>query len=445
MKDLNIKKFIFRTHVIQSRILFGLLVLSGWQSTCVGAGKADRPASISSASRKFTVLGPDPAQNLHFATWLDRNLNRLEKVVGGTIPFTRGTGLRLVLDPAVQSSGAGEVKVEKSFRVRNRPFNQELVVSYRGLLDQEDVQEGLTDLLLHRLLSTQKRARPSAVPAWLSVGVAQNLFPDTRIRNRQALLKQWRQGQRISLIDLVMLDALREGRWLEKAAAGEFVNFLKDRLGSSLWRDLISLMNREEGLRSQQLFQLMGIRDERELEKEWDLWVAKLARIKTKASVLDPAALSEFKEFIILHAPRPKEGQNWATQMKPDSLIEKAFEPWMPGAALKKSLQLQKSITSAPEAMRPVLKAYIEFYKKLAYRRVTDDKSRRKNEIRKLKAHLNMAEGLFQELEQKQEQREQYLEVLLNQNAIPDHPIERRMPPSPKKKYLDQLERSIRK
>lgn len=174
------------------------------------------------------LQGPDRVRLL---AWAEEVYGRIEEFIRQPIPFSPQEPLPLFLQAAPdEPEGALHLEWVEGPSVRQ----PRLFLRRPDRVDQEDLLETLTQALLMRVVQTRSDdpARSAAVlPAWMSVGVAQNLYPRLRARNRALLAGRARRGETFCAETLLTLNTLPRGRAVEKAACGLLLEWLATTLG----------------------------------------------------------------------------------------------------------------------------------------------------------------------------------------------------------------------
>ena len=127
------------------------------------------------------------AENMVLARKLSEQAAEVEEKTGMPLPMQR----EQVLGVMVQSATAPDAQVLKMQGWDDGRFYQRLVVPGALRLDEEDLQEGATWLMLNRYAAEyapdgQRTGMGAAVPDWVSAGLAQNAHAALRSRNGSA-------------------------------------------------------------------------------------------------------------------------------------------------------------------------------------------------------------------------------------------------------------------
>ncbi|MFO1490171.1 MAG: hypothetical protein U1F77_13470 [Kiritimatiellia bacterium] len=235
-------------------------------------------AATTSADRRFAATGPNQEDNLRLVRWAEKNTRSLEDFLGLKLQIPAHSPLVIRSRPAATNETAG---VTISQRIDGVRLLQELrIVDFRKA-DSEDLLEAFTLLLLHRAvhdlragLPAAKITGPAAVPAWFATGCAQNLYRETRARNRLVVLRAFQAGGGTGAADLLRLQSLPRGRWSTKAECGVFVAWLASRPDFPAFSAALLRRFAAGGTADAPWFcdQLADASAPDDLEKHWDLW-----------------------------------------------------------------------------------------------------------------------------------------------------------------------------
>lgn len=234
------------------------------------AARAEESAApgVTGSSGRFRAFGPDSGQNLQLVAWAEHLGLQLEEWIGVPLRWTGSESILFRCRPAA----TGELA---RFTLRETPAGlaaAEIEVVGFATLDQEDLQEEVARLLVHRMVGGRAGAAP---PAWFTTGVAQLVTPSTRERDFADVLRRWREGKEDRVADVLGWHRLPRGRWGGKASAAAVVAWLADQPAFSAlqaamferWRTGAPVT--PEWLASR----LPGVQGEADLEKAFDLWL----------------------------------------------------------------------------------------------------------------------------------------------------------------------------
>jgi hypothetical protein len=317
--------------------------------------------------RQFIARGTDARLNLQVLYWMEQVAARYEKLIGQSLPNFGASPLRLTMmnDPALppaielrRSLDAGSVDME--LRIRNP-----------AEADQEDWIERFVAALAEKSLrSTAAAGRASpepAIPDWFSVGLAQNLYVESRQRNRKDWLDRygpdtpppsWRQA--------MSLATWTPGRSPEKLSAAIFVEFLLSPtnrplvLGRCFERaaqgvpvtpgDLVSWMAPTAGATAvDDAWVAFHERLERRVRDWGELTVERVRELENNLTVLrDRLPTTPEKEVPDL--------------VTPDVLIEHRGEDWVRAWASRQAAEMERLSIGQPAPLRETALAYRSFF-----------------------------------------------------------------------------------
>lgn len=344
-----------------------LLAAAGAGTPAEESASHTPPHAVFSASRRFVVKGLPSADALALALAAEDAAGRLEAFLGKPIPFSRNQPVVLAARAGPAEAPGRAVAVEGW---TDRGLTQKLDITNVERLDQEDLLEALGGLLVNRYLATRqrppaRRAELAEAPAWLSVGLAQNLYQSLRARNARLALKRWEEDRPLSVSDILALRYLPEGRWSEKAFCGVFVDWLFSAPADpGRWDRLADASAESPVLTASVLARVVLQRDDpRELEKHWELWLARQTQVRRMGESSAADTLAEFEERL---TARPGE---WPEVRAPDlpetltmgELIPYRTEPWMPAVVLRLQVGLGTQGFGMDYGLRRVRDLYLAY------------------------------------------------------------------------------------
>jgi hypothetical protein len=337
--------------------------------------KALPPRAVSSASRRFLVTGLDSAAAVSLAVAAEEAAARLEAILRRPIPFARN---QPVVFSARRDEKAGRGLVVKGQGWTDRGLAQKLEIVNAEQVDQEDLLEALSWLLANRYLaarqtSAQRRTRLAETPEWLSVGLAQNLYPSLRARNARLSLKQWLDGHPMAVPEILSFQYLPGGRWSEKAFCGVLTDWLlSSPAGLQVWDRLVETLAAHARITAPGLAEiLLGRDDPRELEKHWELWLAHQMQIRRMGEASENDPVKELEAQLII---RPEEWPELENLELPETLtlaqlIEYRDEKWMSDVAWRLEMGIRHLGLGRDKAFQRVLDSYGAFVAALSSRK----------------------------------------------------------------------------
>jgi hypothetical protein len=343
---------------------------------CLGSGALEtnswRSPVVISASHRFIAGGMSSSENVSLAASAEEVAGKIEEVTRLTIPFGKGEFVQML---ARRSTNEPSGRVVKAQGWVDSSLAQKLILVNPERADQEDILEGLCWLLLNRYvidLQTfeQKTAQLGCVPEWLSTGVAQNLFLALRTRNNQVVIRHWLRNEGLPFNQILNLEYLPAGRWADKAFCGLAVDWFASRSDPALvFHNCFSCLAGGRIISTNAIGKLLIGRDSgRELEKNWDLWIASQTQVKQFWGGVSIERLESLKH--LLAAP-PDEMGIPASEGVPASLTIKELiayrdASWMPLYAARVNLHIRGLGIGEAKEFRDVLELYGKYLEALA-------------------------------------------------------------------------------
>ncbi|HRT04190.1 MAG TPA: hypothetical protein P5204_00685 [Kiritimatiellia bacterium] len=360
------------------RSICGILLAGA--CACAALGQADAPpawpagkpgrAAITSADRRFMVSGLSSAENMVLARKLSEHAARIEAAAGLPLPMRRDQ----ILGVMVQSSSAPDARVLKVQGWDDGQFYQRLVVPGARQLDEEDLLEGATWLLLNRYAAeyapaSQRHGLGATVPDWISAGLAQNAQAAGRARNREWIARELAEGRILPLAQVVKQEVLPSGRWREKAYAAAAVELLFPDGDARAWTALFKSVGLRQPIDAAWLRQNCAALGARNPEAVWKEFLERKARARTAEAWGDRSLQIEEKLLQTLNF-RPRD---WLEAVPDDvpqelfarDLIDLRGESWTPPLAGALAMQVRSLELGAPPALLGVLASYVAFFEQL--------------------------------------------------------------------------------
>ena len=359
------------------RISFGVLLAAGMASAALAqapelglrAEKAGR-AAIYSADRRFMVSGLTSAENMVLARKLSEQAAKVEEKTGMPLPMQR----EQVLGVMVQSSAAPDAQVLKVQGWDDGRFYQRLVVPGAQRLDEEDLLEGATWLMLNRYAADyapegHRTGMGAAVPDGVSAGLAQNAHAALRSRNRDWISRELAEGRAMPLARVVKQEWLPPGRWREKAYAAAAVEFLFPDGDLNAWAPLFKAVGTRQAIDAAWLRKNSGALKAQNPEAAWKRFLEQKTRARTAEAWSDRGLQIEEKLVQALNF-RPRELAAGVPDDVPQELfardlIDRRGQTWVLPLAGALSLQVQSLELGAPPALQEVLASYAAFFDQL--------------------------------------------------------------------------------
>jgi hypothetical protein len=406
---------------------------------------ADDPRTIFSTSRRFMISGCVPLVAADLVRWADEVAARLEENLGPT-PFERGEYIEITCRDLQAAP-----RVERHQDFSDGFLRQRLELYGLAQLDQEDVLEGLTWLLLNRRVAARQEGHgeddePGRVPDWLAVGVAQGLYAELRERNLGAGLERWAAGQMVAPDRLTARLVMPAGRWAEKVDAALWVAWLLSR------PDALAQFNeawdRVAGRQPLPAAWWMAPRGgevaRRQAEREWELWLAEQRDALRGWGGLNAQQLAHLRDvrqveavdLAAVHAPAE------LGSLGLDQLVQYRDEKWARLLASRIALRLRLTAVGQSVEVQTVASLYADYLDAITGKGGYGwSIFRRGPSVRKLRGLWQAAEEARERLEGDYEARANYLERVSAQlfdagsKAEPAEPVDPAV-----QRYLDDVE-----
>lgn len=405
------------------------------------------PRATFSATRRFLVTGLAPAAAADVGRWADDVARRVEEWFGPP-PFDRGAYVELA---CIATLEGGLSRVTREQALDDGALRQRLVMAGLEELDQEDALEGLVWLLLNRCAAAHrtagaKRARPTRVPDWLAVGVAQNLYPELRQRTMRVGLERWESGAAVSPRILVHRGAMPEGRWAEKVDAALFVAWIESvPEAKAIFADALRRMAAgAPPTPAWWLVTAQGGADEGLAEREWELWVAQQRDARRGWGREDERGLRALRELQAwpeteLYAVGAPDGIG---TIGVRDLVKYRGEKWARRLANRAGVRLRLAAVGQSSEVQAVADRYAVFLGAVTGRAPDDSGGwfSRRPSARRLRALLREADAAFHRLEQDLRARDEYLTRV----AAEAEEGPRDAPGEEARRYIDDVERRLR-
>ncbi len=413
-----------------------MLVIAGF------AAVAPAAQTVFSGSHRFAVSGLSAVDGTTLAAWADDVLSRVESATGTPVDF--GAGEYIAIRALSASNQPPQVTRAQGFL--DGRLQQRLVVNRPAEVDQEDVMESLCALLLDRQAigmqpSGERAAALARVPAWMAVGLAQNLFKELRARNVKAALDLEAHDVHVEFARILELSALPPGRWREKYFCGLAVGMLlaapdlPQRWSALAQRVAARKPVTSEWIASSYLQQTSG----EGAEFAWRQW------IESQKNMLQEVAGSEGKrveQLVQLLASQPADfgvvtPKDMASPVTPRQLIEQRKEAWARKFATTAAMQIKLIALGQSPEFQEVVHKYNDFFEQLASG---------KKSAKELMAALSAASQALAVFQAKRQQEHSYLNSV-SQWLETEQESDEAAPPLPQRdevqRYMDGVEQSF--
>jgi hypothetical protein len=325
--------------------------------------------TITSHQRNFLIADMPKRDAVEIAIWAESVRERFIGWIGAPLPYGRAYPVVIIAalrpaEPAGRVLRALDLAADGSLR-------QEVTMVNPAAMDQEDVLEALCWLMANRWVVARLADRSAEVPVlpdWLTTGIAQNIYPDLRVRNYRDVLALEQAGGYQPAATVFDLRFLPPGRWPEKARSGLVVAWLAEVVGPEAL--LVACADRMvEGRPVDAAFvrDLLGLPDVRAVNMAWDVWMARQARRLTPGVMTaDAAAIAE-----ILALPAETFGLELpasfgARTLDAGLLITHRDAAWVHRYAKTVAWRLREASIGQPPELVERIKAFLVFFDALA-------------------------------------------------------------------------------
>ncbi|HMO03966.1 MAG TPA: hypothetical protein PKC67_02235 [Kiritimatiellia bacterium] len=330
---------------------------------------SNRWPTVTSHQRNFLVADMPKRDAVEIAVWAESVRERFMGWVGSPLPH--GRAYPVVITASLRAEEPGGRVLRALDRASDGSLRQELTMVNPADMDQEDVLEALSWLLAHRWVVVRMAERSRNVPVlpdWLTVGIAQNLYPELRVRNYGEVVAMEQAGSYHPAATVFDMRFLPPGRWPEKARAGLVVAWLSETIGPE--RLLASCAERVVvGLPVDVAFiqELAGLPDPRSVNMAWDVWMARQdRRFMPGVQATDPEAIARVvalpAEMFGLELPASFGRRTLDAEL----LIQHRASLWVQRYAKAVAWRLRQEGIGQPPEIVERIRAYLVFFDALA-------------------------------------------------------------------------------
>ncbi len=188
----------------------------GWQ----------QQTTVRSGSGRFFISADDAVERMRLSRWADDVYFRLQKVWHPAAVLPEDTVFDIIVDSEGKGRLPGAIESRRFFR--GDRVNLGLRIESVAALDGEQFIEAVSAMILDALIiaaqpEDDRRFYEETIPQWLSVGVAQGLYPALRIRNQKLVVDLWRNGMLPDGNEVLAWRHLSPYRGFEHAVSGVWV------------------------------------------------------------------------------------------------------------------------------------------------------------------------------------------------------------------------------
>ncbi len=331
-----------------------------------GAGKDDQPVyrTLTSHSYRFIITSTNSADNLRWATWAENVTDKTALRLGRNPSFRREFPIRITLYDRIDRK-VGEIRLEQD-EVHGHLVQNMILINPRRL-DGKDVLDKMVELLLVRYAYVYRPLRPdhaglASIPGWMYAGLAQNLDASFRFPNMQTAIDRWLGEGDISLSRILTWDTLPPDAAHARAVASMFMDWMQAHIREPVFYQ--SLMQRlaEGGEITPEWLVMMRPQYEsvRDLEQDWDLWIARHLRVRKPEEGITVRALAELRA---LRTVKLDSGRGYRPiEITLSDLIHYREEDWVPALAWRMSVDARSLSIGQIEEYRNVAMLYARFF-----------------------------------------------------------------------------------
>jgi hypothetical protein len=263
-----------------------LLMLAGGLGGNPLSAQDTNLVSAVSASRSFVIQSHSRERNIELGIWAEEVQGRITSFMGRPVPLGRGQPVYIQL----QEDPTKEPLAIPRQHIKNSYLTQQLLIVNFDEADQEDMLEALCQLLLSRYaMAAQppsiRTERPAQVPSWFAVGIAQNMYPVLRERNRRLCVRWLKENRLEEIPDLMNQQFLPRGRMRVKVMCGLLVSWLQEAEQQDLVSAMPSAWARGETVDATWLSKHLlndPVLDEKLLAKQWRLWITRVRQAQSE-------------------------------------------------------------------------------------------------------------------------------------------------------------------
>ena len=360
----------------------------------------DVRALLASAARshsgRFYVLAPDSSTRMVLIRWAEQVADRVERLVGVKADFSRSVVRIAARSDPDDPSG----RIEFSRDIVYGRSVERLTIYNPDRITRTDADAALCRILIS-VYAQPWRGRDAAAseaPAWLSIGLAQNLYPELRARNSRGALRRWEAGKMPTIADFLRMDP---DAWADDVeTCGLLVAWFLSLPGrKERFESLVRGLAESGTIEREHLVSLVpGCKSTGDLEEGWDRWLWKQRSIVYEPGEVYPEHLDRLKAELLIFPDvsgiRLEEGRSSALQ--PRDLIALKDRRVLAETARVKTERLRALAVGRGGKLVEVADAYCRFFGALAAAKDTSS----------LEALLKEAEDKMCELEHELEMRE---------------------------------------
>lgn len=329
-----------------------------------GEGEQSDFHTTVSASRLFSVQGANRQATIELARWAESASVRLDRLLDPRALAAVPRSCEIILAPG--RSGAGLVVTQLVTSAGK--LIQRVTVSDPAHLDLEDLLEEICRLRVDFMVAAQ---RPGAgrAPAWLGVGLAENLIPALRVRNARLLEDLGSVAPAPPLDQVLGWRHLPAGRTMEKVYCGLVVAWLMAQPSpAEIFREIIRHFAAQDALAMDDMARYCAAGSADDLERRWRAWLARQDRILRLGGENATALLGKLqKRLVIPPAELQAAGAtNVAEALTAGELMVFKKQGWARDCARRQAEAMRLIAIGKDQEFRAVTEAFAVYYDALA-------------------------------------------------------------------------------
>ncbi len=333
---------------------------------------------LDSASGRFVVLGPKPVRYMGLTQWAEELAERVEGVTGIRLaPCSGCVRIRVQIEGEPK---VGQITLE-SGRIHGR-LAQRLTLVNPEVISGEEARLVLCQAILRLMVEACLQAHrdgdhaepaetPVNIPSWLLSGVARNLFPEQRARNRDRVVDRWQKGRLPPLVSFVgehsgpAPDASVILDDPDRFVSGLFIDWLAEQGPESGWFAGVAARLGTDALSSPVwLVDLVnGCRTVSDLEDRWDAWLLEQRYVVHRPGTTTRVAFERLTEALLLYPAdfdMPLTGNLYRSARIHD-LADVREAPWLDRVVGRKADELRIIAVGRGDDLREVVDAYCAY------------------------------------------------------------------------------------
>lgn len=325
--------------------------------------------------RHFNVQGGTPVQSGEVARWAEENAGRAGRLLESALRPAPNRSLEILLLPTqggeLTRPVSAVVEEEHGFVV------QRLILRDIAHTDAEDALEQFVQLLLNEwrvehLSEMDPAWQPSRIPAWMAIGIAQNLYPALRNRNAGLIRERHDPVTMPALAQVMNWKYLPAGRSFEKAVCGVTLAWLLSRpQGAAVVRRMLDQSAAGQAVTPKWLADQLQADSVMAMEAEWTQQLRRQERITRGGGEDMLALLIKLREqLVITGEDRQAAGDTDAmASLDLTDLIALRDVTWVRQLACRKAAELRLSVVGRDQGFAVAVDQYCAFFDGLARRR----------------------------------------------------------------------------